>query len=450
MKVKLKYINSDKSGEFNEVGGSSYIPFTWADVSIWGISEEYFQKGNYFEIQAIKQGNKWQIQKLSVIEKEIPLPTQQNIQKEIKNPINVKIEKKQETVIENTHIPFQNTPMDRNFYLFLNKPHHKEVGNLYTQNKSLPNNLYDKEDPKKLFDKIGLKNKQLGERKLKLEQFIFSGVDLSELKTRHLDNAKALLGEKNIDNSICLKPEWRLALGIGGASVYETSITLHHIYGIPYIPASAVKGIVRSWIITEYFGEKDIPDDERDFPLLNAEFRAYQNENFCKIFGCPSDYEKIEFINGNPIFEMKKGKKKYKTKKFDVALKNKKGEGEENEGKIAFFDAFPTNKINISLDIMNVHYSDYYNSQEKDENGNYKKGTVKPPADWSSPSIINFLTVQNTHFQFLVGAKNEKDLQDLKIKDKNGQEQTISFWLKDALTNHGIGAKTAVGYGYMQ
>ena len=55
------------------------------------------------------------------------------------------------------------------------------------------------------------------------------------------------------------------------------------------------------------------------------------------------------------------------------------------------------------------------------------------------------MTVQNTHFQFLVGAKNEKDLQDLKIVEKN-----ITVWLKDALTNHGIGAKTAVGYGYMQ
>ena len=49
-----------------------------------------------------------------------------------------------------------------------------------------------------------------------------------------------------------------MVVGLGGESVYETSITLHHIYGIPYIPASSIKGVVRSWIITEVFGEKSI------------------------------------------------------------------------------------------------------------------------------------------------------------------------------------------------
>lgn len=409
MKVRIKFITATKSGEFKELSGSTEIPFTWTDVQKFGISEDKFQKGNHFEIEATKQGTKWLIVKLASVEKE-QQPTQQIAKKDGQNPASVKTEKKQDTVLENTHVVSQNTPMDRNFYLFLNKPHHKEVGNLYTQNKSLPNNLYDKEDPKKQFDKIGLKNKQLGERKLKLETFNFSGIGLGALKDRHIANAKSLLGENNVDASICLKPEWRLALGIGGASVYETSITLHHIYGIPYLPASAVKGIVRSYIIEEMF------NDEEDQAILCKEF--------CDMFGCLKEHEVIK----------NKNKKKYPS--YYKA---------DREGKITFFDAFPTDKINISLDIMNVHYKEYYNSQEKNENGTYKAGTVKPPADWDSPSIINFLTVQQTHFQFLLGSKEESDLRNLKIDNKN-----IVAWLTAALTQKGIGAKTAVGYGYME
>jgi CRISPR/Cas system CMR subunit Cmr6 (Cas7 group RAMP superfamily) len=30
------------------------------------------------------------------------------------------------------------------------------------------------------------------------------------------------------------------------------------------------------------------------------------------------------------------------------------------------------------------------------------------------------------------------------------RDKSIKEWLKEALTNHGIGAKTAVGYGYFE
>lgn len=35
----------------------------------------------------------------------------------------------------------------------------------------------------------------------------------------------------------------RLSVGLGGESVMETAITLHHTYGVPYIPGSALKGL---------------------------------------------------------------------------------------------------------------------------------------------------------------------------------------------------------------
>jgi len=50
------------------------------------------------------------------------------------------------------------------------------------------------------------------------------------------------------------------------------------------------------------------------------------------------------------------------------------------------------------------------------------------------------LTVQkNTTFQFIMGIKKSQE----KLLDKTGE------WLKNALEQRGIGAKTAVGYGYL-
>lgn len=176
--------------------------------------------------------------------------------------------------------------------------------------------------------------------------------------------------------SINLKTPYRLLIG-GEASIYETSIRLHHIYGIPYIPASAIKGVVRSYIIIEKFGSK--------------EEKALNDKDFKKVFGST-----------------------------------------DQEGKVTFFDAFPTatptEPLKLKVDIMNPHYGHYY-------------ADGKAPTDTNNPVPINFLTVENTTFRFVVGAK--ESLGGLTIKDK-----TIDKWLKEALQNHGIGAKTAVGYGY--
>jgi CRISPR-associated protein Cmr6 len=208
----------------------------------------------------------------------------------------------------------------------------------------------------------------------------------------------------------------RLIIGLGNESVYENGMTLHHIYGIPYIPASAVKGITRSWIITEAFGT-----DEKDG---KAESCAEEDSLFTYIFG-------------------------------------KGGDGDEggNKGNVFFFDAFPTTVPKIEPDIINNHYQSYYD------------GTT-PPADWISPNPVFFLTVKECKFCFQVGVKRSVTCNDLKtegilkedenlrmyklpedrgtFKNETKILDIITGWLKDALEHHGIGAKTAVGYGRMK
>jgi CRISPR-associated protein Cmr6 len=226
----------------------------------------------------------------------------------------------------------------------------------------------------------------------------YGDTDFKALTDRNKINAKILFGDNC--EVFTKSTSGRLITGLGGASVYETDITLHHIYGFPYLPGSGIKGVVRSWIIQNVFAENE--DGETD--LGNAEKRALNTDTnnskaFCEIFGCPKD----------------------------SVLKK------ENQGKVQFFDAYPTEAPKVVPDLMNPHYGPYYNGDGK-----------TPPADYHNPIPIFFLTVdKKTEFQFILGSK------DSEWKDWIIAGKTIENWLKDALENHGIGAKTAVGYGYM-
>ena len=182
---------------------------------------------------------------------------------------------------------------------------------------------------------------------------------------------------------------WRLITGLGEASVYETSMTFHHIYGFPFISASTFKGTIRSWVINNYFG--------------GNEKEALKDEVFSKVFG---------------------------------SLKTQ--ESDEQSGNINFFDVYPIHCPHIELDIINTHYSEYY-----------QDGIMSPPGDYCSPIIVNFLTVKNTTFEFTYGYDPDFCTENLTNTKFNGDtEEIMNKWIDEALNYQGIGAKTSAGYGY--
>ncbi|MBD3215191.1 MAG: type III-B CRISPR module RAMP protein Cmr6, partial [Candidatus Lokiarchaeota archaeon] len=147
----------------------------------------------------------------------------------------------------------------------------------------------------------------------------------------------------------------RLLVGFGNPSVFETSLKLDHIYGFPYIPGSAIKGVLRNYLINKYFKNSDGNADEEI---------ALKDKGFCDIFGCPK-------------------KKSYYEK--------------ERQGKIFFMDSIPKEYPKIEEDIMTPHFGEYYNSQGKE-----------PPADYYSPTIIPFLSVaKDIEFNFFIGIKKQ-------------------------------------------
>jgi len=250
--------------------------------------------------------------------------------------------------------------------------------------------------------------------------------------------------------SILLQPQWRMVLGLGGESVYETNMTLHHLYGMPYLPASSIKGVLRSWIISQIFAQpENVPNDEKDFPLVNAEFRAITGSKlFCKIFGCPEDGERAIFKDTRPLKEIKNGKEVYV-----YADKEHSALGNAHQGIVTFFDGLPTAPPKIKTDVMNPHYKDWY-----------KDLGYAAPTDTQRTNPVHFLTVSNENdlkFQTYigVGAGNPKlkDVSDDYLKflsdsHLNGDSTVadlVKFWLEKSLSEHGIGSKTAVNYGHL-
>lgn len=180
--------------------------------------------------------------------------------------------------------------------------------------------------------------------------------------------------------SFDLETQSRLIVGLGGTNVLETGMTLHPLYGYPYIPASGLKGLARAYAeISETLSHEEIRD----------------------IFGS-EDKDPRNVINNR-------------------------------QGKVMFMDGLPNQFPKIELDIMNPHYTYYYQG-EKDNRKN-----LIPPGDYFNPIPIFFIAVADGQkFSFSVISRDQGCLQ--KAKD----------CLIGGLTQLGAGGKTNVGYGYFQ
>lgn len=225
--------------------------------------------------------------------------------------------------------------------------------------------------------------------KLPIEPIDKNGIEQFNISKRQKQSVESVFIPKQIVQTV-FKPAWRMVVGLGGGeSVYEVGMTLHHIYGIPYIPASSIKGVLRSYIIQQKFNNSE---------SVALKGETDDSKSFIEIFGTTA-----------------------------------------NQGNITFFDAFPTTEPKLRPDIMNPHYPDYYSGS-------------KAPTDTQNLIPIPFLVVYNTSFQFLLASKKMDIQQELWEFEENNEKKrlTLAQWLKKSLSEHGIGAKTAVGYGYMK
>lgn len=154
------------------------------------------------------------------------------------------------------------------------------------------------------------------------------------------DRYRAALSEQEGVQLAIATTHSRLIVGLGDSGVAETGITLHHTYGVPYIPGSALKGLAAAYAHLRLDG-----DDWR---------RGRANHTI--MFGTT-----------------------------------------ETGGYITFFDApyIPGSAKDdrpLAEDVMTVHHPHYYVGD-----------TPAPPADWDSPNPVPFLTATGCYLIAVAG-----------------------------------------------
>lgn len=214
----------------------------------------------------------------------------------------------------------------------------------------------------------------------------------------------------------------RLVVGLGDESVYEMSIRLLRNYGIPYIPGSALKGITKHWAILEMAESLQGTENfEEDFYNLAHKVQKSldnpaRNEN---------DKEKVK-----EAIAKKLGINPPESIFKEMAILRKIFGTQNQEGGVVFFDALPNpesmkNNPILELDVMTPHYQPYYSAEDA-------------PGDWHDPNPIPFFTVpEGIIFHFPVASRDRNTNLVSKARDL----------LKEALKEHGVGAKTSLGYG---
>ena len=182
----------------------------------------------------------------------------------------------------------------------------------------------------------------------------------------------------------------QLVHGLGTAHVLDTAITIHPVYGVPYIPASSLKGIVRHYFIQTFFkgdGAK----------LAETAERTAKEEKLYKLYA--------------DIFGTQEGR-----------------------GLVNFLDVyFPSGTL--EADIMAVQFRSYYNSGGKDA-----------PREVEPPLPVNFYVLKSdepVEFVYYM-MKNRKPNSNFTHEEI---AKIVGDWLQGALTHMGLGSKTSRGYG---
>lgn len=185
--------------------------------------------------------------------------------------------------------------------------------------------------------------------------------------------------------------QWHFVTGLGLPHPIENGFLWHPTLGTPYIPGSAVKGLVRAWV--ESWDDLE-PEKRQD--------RLYQ------WFG--SEHKDPRQRTSND-------------RQSTIA------------GDFIFLDALPIKTTTLTADIMTPHMGQWYQS------GSQTPGLANTtPADWHDPTPVPFLVANQPIFQFCVLPRNSESATDLPLVMK-ALEQALE-WL-------GAGGKTAVGYGQM-
>ncbi len=190
-----------------------------------------------------------------------------------------------------------------------------------------------------------------------------------------------------------------LLTGSGLSHPVENGFTFHPTLGVPYLPASGVKGVLRAWV--EVWS--DLSEDERQRRIAHWFGAAKGTE------GLPENQP-------------------------------------EQAGALIFFDALPLDWMRLRCDILTPHMGKWYEQGGEIGSSNFAEVA---PGDWYSPVPSPFLVVdRGASFLFGIAPRCTGDAQQDALACEAAGEAMETLLL--ALEWAGYGAKTAAGYGVMQ
>ena len=204
--------------------------------------------------------------------------------------------------------------------------------------------------------------------------------------------------------------------GLGNEHPLENGFAFLNPYGLPYLPGSGVKGVLRT-------AAKELASGQWD----SQEWRHAEDQRH-------------EVHN-------KQGQRLFDASDLDVLFGSEALDGENHlRGVLSFWDVIPQIDGNsLMVEIMTPHQSHYYQEDAK------KGAGSTSPHDSGSPNPISFLTVPpQSQFAFHVvcdNARLEHLAPDLANNDRWKALLTAAF--EHAFDWLGFGAKTSVGYGAM-
>ena len=205
--------------------------------------------------------------------------------------------------------------------------------------------------------------------------------------------------------------------GLGNEHPLENGFAFLNPYGLPYLPGSGVKGVLRQAARELTSGDWGDPQgwDAGTIHLLERRGHATIQLSI------------IDVLFGRETPD---------------------GDGDHVRGALSFWDALPQIPGDtLALDIMTPHQSHYYQKRQ-----DRKSGDSTSPHDSGAPNPISFLTLPpGTGFAFHVvcdQAHLERLAPDLAHDLRWQTLLTAAF--EHAFEWLGFGAKTAVGYGAMQ
>ncbi|MBM3269230.1 MAG: type III-B CRISPR module RAMP protein Cmr6 [Candidatus Sericytochromatia bacterium] len=191
----------------------------------------------------------------------------------------------------------------------------------------------------------------------------------------------------------------RILLGHGNPAPLGVGLTLHPTYGVPFLPATALKGVLNHFLATHLGAEAGSP------------------------------WAGVEYDQGRPS---------QAPGRFHLALFGAPAIGEDDpgeRGRVVFEDALYVpgsaspagSDLPLAPDVLTPHQAEYY------------RGAAAEPIDWDDPVPVQFVTVR-PHARFLLG------ITPVEPDDADWAELALRYLL-DALSVRGIGGKTAAGYG---